>query len=176
MLEAGATAPDFSLPGVEAGEPRYYDLVEELRAGRAAVLLFAPVDFVPPITPDLAAAGTAPWRERDDVATFGITADSLFAHDAYAAARGLDLPILTDRFGTIADAYDVCSGEWRAHRDVPERAAFVVDPDWTVRWAWAASDPLAVPDESPLVGVAEALSTVLGEPIRAPSVSYDEVG
>lgn len=173
MLEVGATAPDFSLPGVHAGEPRYYNLVEELRADRTAVLLFAPTDFVPTVTPDFVAAGEASWRDREDVLTLAITADSLFAHEAYADARGIDCPILTDRFASIADAYDVVHEEWRAHREVPQRAAFVVDPEWEVHFAWAAADPLVTPEPSPLVGVADALSAVLDEPVRAPDVDYE---
>jgi len=173
MLEEGATAPDFSLPGVHAGEPRYYELVRELRAGRTAVVLFAPTDFVPPITPDLVAAGEAPWRDREDVVTVAITSDSLFAHQGYAEDAGIDCPILTDRFASIADAYDVVHDEWRTHHDVPRRAAFVVDPEWTVRFAWAAADPLATPEPSPLVGVADALSAVLDEDVPAPDVSYE---
>ena len=173
MLEAGGTAPDFSLPGIVDGEPSYYDLHRPLRDGCAAVLLFAPVDFVPTITPDLVAAGEAEWRDRDDVVTWAITADSLFAHDAYATHHGIEIPLLTDRFAGIADAYDVVHDEFRAHRDVPRRAAFVVDPDWTVQFAWESDDPTQLPDDSPLDGVAAALSTILGEDVAAPAVQYE---
>lgn len=173
MLPEGATAPDFSLPGIVGGQPSYYDLYEPLRDGATAVLLFAPVDFVPTITPDLVAAGEADWRDRDDVVTWAITADSLFAHEAYAEHEGVDVPLLTDRFASIADAYDVVHDEFRGHRDVPRRAAFVVDADWTVQFAWASDDPTDVPATSPLVDVADALSSVLETPVEPPSVAYE---
>lgn len=172
MLEEGGTAPDLSLPGIVDGQPDYYNLYEPLRNGRAVVLLFAPVDFVPTITPDLVAAGDAAWSDREDVSTWAVTADSMFAHDAYAEHRGVDVPLLTDRFGGVADAYGVCLEEFRGHRDVPARAAFVVDPEWTVRFAWASDDPTAVPAESPLVGVAEALASLLDASFDAPRVEY----
>lgn len=172
MLEEGGTAPDFSLPGIVGGEPAYYNLYEPLRDGSVAVLLFAPVDFVPTITPDLVAADAA-WSDREDVVTWAITADSLFAHEAYAERDGIDVPLLTDRFSSIADAYGVVHEEFRGHRDVPMRAAFVVDTDWTVRFAWASDDPTQVPAESPLAGVADALSEALDAAIAAPDVSYE---
>lgn len=172
MLEEGGTAPDLSLPGIVDGQPDYYNLYEPLRAGRAVVLLFAPVDFVPTITPDLVAASYAPWCDREGVTTWAITADSLFAHEAYAEHRSVDVPLLTDRFGGVAEAYGVCLEEFLGHRDVPERAAFVVDPEWTVRFTWASDDPTAVPAESPLVGAAETLSSLLDASFDAPRVDY----
>lgn len=173
MLQEGGTAPDFSLPGIAGGDPEYYELYRPLGAGSVAVLLFAPADFVPTITPDLVAASEAPWTDRDDVVTWAITADSLFAHEAYAAHREVDVPLLTDRFAGTADAYGVTIEEFRGLRDVPGRAAFVVDADWTVRFAWAADDPAAVPDESPLAGVAAALSELLEADFDAPRVAYE---
>lgn len=174
MLEAGRTAPDFSLPGIAAGEPRYYNLYEPIRDGRVVVLLFGPVDFVPTVTPYLAAAGRAEWADRDDVETWAITTDSLFAHEAYADAEGIDCPMLTDRFSNIADAYDVVIPEFRGHQDVPGHAAVVVDEDWTIRFSWENEDPTSPPGVSPLVGVAETLSELLGEDVAAPVVDAGE--
>lgn len=45
-----------------------------------------------------------------------------------------------------------------------------IDPDWTIQYAWKTDEPLTEPAESPLVGVAEALSAVLGEPVVRPTV------
>jgi peroxiredoxin len=42
-------------------------------------------------------------------------------------------------FGVLADEFD-------GHREVPERATFVVDPDRTVQFAWSASGPEEQPD------------------------------
>ncbi len=170
MIEDGAMAPDFSLPGIVDGEPEYYNLLDPLQAGSAALLLWYPVDFVPTITPDLVAAGE--WLDRDDLVVWGISSDSLFAHEEYAATREIDIPLLSDLHVSIADAYDVVAEDVRGHAGVPERAVFVVDPDWTVRYAWHSEDPLSEPAHSPFVGAAETLSTVLAEPFEAPPVSY----
>lgn len=173
MLSEGVTAPDCSLPGVHGGELVLFDLYDHLRDVDAAVLLFAPASFVPTITPDLAAASRAEWTERDDVLTWAITPDGPFAHEAYAAERGIDCPLLTDRFGGTADAYGVTLDSFMGLSDVPDRAAFVLDGDWTVEFAWRAEEPLAVPAESPLVGVADALSELLGEAVAPPDVDYE---
>jgi peroxiredoxin len=170
MIEDGATAPDFSLLGIVDGEPEYYNLMDPLRDGSAALLLWYPVDFVPTITPDLVAAGE--WLGREDLVVWGISSDSLFAHEEYAQTRDIEIPLLSDLHGSIADAYDVVSEDFRGHAGVPERAVFVIDPDWTVRYAWRSDDPLSEPAQSPLVGAAETLSTVLEEPFEAPTVSY----
>ena len=38
MIETGQTAPDFSLPGVEGGEPAVYDLHGAIGDGDAVLL------------------------------------------------------------------------------------------------------------------------------------------
>ena len=171
MIEDGSTAPDFSLPGIVDGRPDYHNLMDPLREGRAALLLWYPVDFVPTISPDLVAASE--WLDRDDLVVWGISSDSLFAHEEYAEARGIDMPLLSDLHATIADAYDVVHDDFRGHAGVPKRAVFVVDSDWTIRYAWSSDDPLSSPTESSLVGAAETLSSVLGEPFEAPTVTFE---
>jgi len=169
MIEEGATAPDFSLPGIVDGQPAYYNLMDPLREGCAALLLWYPVDFVPTITPDLIAAGE--WLDREDLVVWGISSDSLFAHEAYAETREVAIPLLSDLHATIADAYDIVHEDFRGHAGVPKRAVFVVDPDWTIRYAWHTDEPLTAPAESPLVGAADVLSSVLGDPFEAPTIT-----
>ena len=171
MIENGATAPDFSLPGIVEGEPEYYNLMEPLGEGTAALLLWYPVDFVPTITPTLVAASE--WNDREDLVVWGISSDSLFAHEAYAETRDIEIPLLSDLHVSIADAYDIVSEDFRGHAGVPAWAVFVIDSDWTVRYAWRSDDPLSAPAESPLVGAADVLSTVLGESVEAPTVSAE---
>lgn len=164
-------APDFSLPGIHEGTPEYYNLMDPLREGKAALLLWYPVDFVPTITPDLVAAGA--FADREDLVVWAVSSDSLFAHEEYAETRGIDVPLLSDLHVGIADAYDAVYEDFRGHSGVPARAVVVVDPDWTVRYAWETDDPLTAPAESPLVGAADALSEVLGERIDPPAVEYE---
>lgn len=165
MISEGAIAPDFSLPGIVGGEPSYYDLVRPLDRGRAALLLWYPFDFVPTITPDLLAASA--WADRDDLVVYGISSDSLFAHEAYAAREDIAIPLLTDGHATIADAYGIVADELRGHHQVPGRAVVVIDPDWTVAFAWRAADPLAA-SGAPLDAAAASLDEVLDAPIEAP--------
>lgn len=168
MIEIGMKAPDFSLPGIYRGEPEYYDLHRFVGRGSAAVLLFYPVDFVPTITPDLRAVGEAGWNDRDDLIAWGISSDSLFAHQEYAETRGIDLPLLSDLHVGIADGYDLVYEDWRGHAGVPRRAIVVVDDDWEVRYAWSTDDPLETPADSPLEATAETVTELLGDSVSVP--------
>ncbi|AWB26852.1 redoxin domain-containing protein [Halococcoides cellulosivorans] len=166
MLSEGAVAPDFSLPGIVDGEPAYYDLVQPLDQGRAALVLFYPCDFVPTITPELRAASA--WADRDDLVVYGISADSLFAHEAYADREGITITLLTDTHATIADAYDLVAEEVRGHHQVPARAVLVIAPDWTIRFGWTTDDPLAPTDGAPLRAAAACLDEILDASIDPP--------
>jgi alkyl hydroperoxide reductase subunit AhpC len=62
-----------------------------------------------------------------------ISADSPFSHAAFAKARGLTFPLLSDiHRKTIAD-YGVLDEE----RNVAYRSTFVIDREGTVRWGQA---------------------------------------
>jgi peroxiredoxin len=52
-------------------------------------------------------------------------------------------------------AFDV-EGEFRGHESVPERSAFLVDPDGTVRGAWRYGTA-ELPDFDELLRAAQAL-------------------
>jgi len=60
----------------------------------------------------------------------GISADSPFSHAAFAKARGLAFPLLSDIHRTAIRAYDVLDEE----RNVAWRSTFVIDRDGVLRW------------------------------------------
>ncbi|WP_121822686.1 redoxin domain-containing protein [Halostella salina] len=170
MLSEGGTAPDLALPGVHGRDPATYELVRSIEDVAATVLAFVPSAHAPVCEDDLRALGTAGWAERDDLIVWAVTGDTVFANAAAGERLALDFPLLSDRRGAIADAYGVRLDDWHAHRDLPGRALFVVDPDWTVRHA-RALDPFETPAESPLTGVASALADC-GVAVEAPTVEY----
>ena len=103
MLEAGQSAPDFSLPGDSASKIRMRDF-----RGRNLVLYFYPKDDTSGCTrkpsdfsalkPDFEAAST-------DVV--GISADSAKSHDKFKAKHDLDLRLASDEDHEVLEAYGV---------------------------------------------------------------------
>jgi len=63
----------------------------------------------------------------------GISADSTFSHAAYAKARGIPFPLLSDIHRTTIRTYGVLDED----RNVAYRSTFVVDRDGVLRWGQA---------------------------------------
>jgi alkyl hydroperoxide reductase subunit AhpC len=61
----------------------------------------------------------------------GISGDSLFCHEAFARARGLTFPLLSDIHRHVMRAYHALDAE----RNVAWRSTFIVDRDGVLRWA-----------------------------------------
>jgi peroxiredoxin len=67
---------------------------------------------------------------RRDAVLLAISADSPFSHAAFAKARGLTFPLLSDLKRDVIRAYDVLDEE----RNVAWRSTFVIDRDGVLRW------------------------------------------
>jgi peroxiredoxin len=73
--------------------------------------------------------------EETGTSTFGISRDSPYTHIAWAQALDLNFPLLSDWNGEAVASFGVVQ-EFNGMRGVPERSAFLVDTDGTVRGAW----------------------------------------
>jgi peroxiredoxin len=93
--------------------------------------------------------------EQADVRPFGISRDSAWTHIAWAQTLDLNFPLLSDFNGDVTRAFEIAT-EFRGHRDVPDRSAFLVDQDGTVRASWRY-DTAELPDFDELVRAAQAL-------------------
>lgn len=147
-LQAGDKAPAFSLPGTanDGAHPAEYQLKEALRDG-PAILKFYMFDFHPACTEQLCTLDRFSWFDIDsDLTVFGISADSVFSSAEFANTAGIEFPLLSDSDGSVADAYGVLQEQFRGHKRIPHRAAFVVDTDRIIRHAWEADNPSAQPD------------------------------
>jgi len=89
------------------------------------------------------------------VKAYGISRDSAWTHIAWAQTLDLNFPLLSDWNGEATRTFGVES-EFRGHRGVSERSAFIVDPDGTVRGAWRY-DTAELPDFDELLRAAQAL-------------------
>jgi peroxiredoxin len=85
----------------------------------------------------------------------GISRDSSWTHIAWSQALDLNVPLLSDWNREAMRAFGV-EGEYRGHEGVPERSAFLVGEDGTVRGAWRY-DTAALPDFDELLRAALAM-------------------
>jgi len=97
-----------------------------------------------------------PELEAANVRAYGISRDSPWTHIAWKQALDLDFPLLSDWNGEAAEGFGVAR-EFRGMRGVPERAAFLIGQDGTVRGRWWYDDS-ELPDFDDLISAAQALS------------------
>jgi|ERR671922_2760531 peroxiredoxin len=90
-----------------------------------------------------------------DVRPVGVSRDSAWTHLAWSQALDLNFDLLSDWNGDATRGFAVAH-EFRGHRDVPERTAFLVDRGGTVRGAWRYGTS-EVPDFDELLAAARRL-------------------
>jgi peroxiredoxin len=131
-LPAGSPAPDFTLPSGPDARLRLADL-----RGRPVVLCFYPADWSPVCGDELALFNELqPEFERYNARTLGISVDGIWCHRAYAEARHIRFPLLSDfePKGEVSRAYNA----YRKGEGFSERALFVIDADGIVRWSYVS--------------------------------------
>jgi peroxiredoxin len=153
MPAEGTLAPDFSLP-TESGESLS---LSDLR-GQPIVLVFYPADNSRVCSNQLALYNEAlSMFKKHDAQIVGISVDGSASHRAFASALDLDFPLLADDdpLGEVAKTY----GVFDEHRDVSERALFVIDGQGVIRWRHL-SPPGVNPGAN---GILEALESLEDE-------------
>jgi peroxiredoxin len=136
VLAPGVTAPDFTLHVT----PDQTLSLADLR-GKPAVLAFYPADWSPVCGDQMAVYNQVLQEFRKyDAELVGISVASAWCHQAFAKARHLHFPLLTDfePKGAVARQY----GAYRDGEGVCERALFVVDRDGAIFWSYRS--PIAV--------------------------------
>jgi peroxiredoxin len=128
-LPLGTPAPDFALPSDPDGGRL---ALAELR-GRPVVLAFYPADWSPVCGDQIVELnGRLEAFDQRGAAVIGVSVDGPWSHAAFAEARGIGFPLLSDfePKGAVARAY----GVYRAKDGKAERALFLLDADGVVRW------------------------------------------
>lgn len=139
MIEAGAKAPDFSLPDHEGKEVSLGDF-----AGSKLVLVFYPLDFSPVCTDQLSVYQEVLGEiESKGASLAGISVDSSWCHRAFREHLNLTMPLLADfnPKGAVCRAY----GAWIDQVDHGNRSLVLIDEEGTVRWSYASPTPLEIP-------------------------------
>jgi peroxiredoxin len=156
MLRDGEAAPEFRLPGTHEGEVREFALSAHV-GDSVVVVCFYGAAFGPHTPP-----GDCWLRELDllslqrNVAVLGVGPDTAYSQREYARQASLDVPLLADTTGDVAESFGVLD-ELEGHRRVPHRSVFVLDDEGVVRHAWAAGTPTERPDVD---AVREAIRSV----------------
>ncbi len=142
-LAVGSRAPDFELPGTVDETVR---LTSQLK-GDPVLLLFYPLDWSPVCTSELCSldAGFNNYTGLG-VSVFAISVDSIFSHKAFAEHHGIGIPLLSDFNKTVCQDYGVLYPELMGLQGVAKRAAFLLDAEGIVRYAWVTEDPAQMPD------------------------------
>jgi peroxiredoxin len=130
LLPAGTVAPDFALNST----PDQKVSLREFR-GRPVVLVFYPADWSPVCGDQVALYNEIlPEFGRYNAEVIGISVDGIWCHLAFAQARKLRFPLLSDfePKGKVASAY----GVYRSQDGTSERALFVIDGAGVIRWSY----------------------------------------
>lgn len=129
-LQPGTPAPDFTLHST----PDQRLTLSELR-GRPVVLAFYPADWSPVCGDQMELYNQIlPEFKRLGAEIVGISVDGVWCHRAFAEARNLRIPLLSDfePKGEVARSY----GVYRAVEGTTERALFVLDGDGVIHWSY----------------------------------------
>ncbi|BBY79056.1 hypothetical protein MPUL_02140 [Mycolicibacterium pulveris] len=149
-LPVGSQAPDFALPDSSGDMVRLSDY-----RGRPVVLVFYPLDWSPGCSQqlDLYQQEIDEFEARN-AQVLGISVDSVYSHGAWAATRGLSIPLLSDFHpkGEVALRYRV----WRDGDGFSERAIYVIDPQGRISYRHISPYLHHVPDIYELLGAVDA--------------------
>jgi peroxiredoxin len=135
-LQPGTQAPDFTLHSTPDQEMSLHEL-----KGQRVILAFYPADWSPVCGDELALYNEVlPEFKKHHATLVGISVDGVWCHSAFAAARKLHFPLLSDfePKGDVARKY----GVYRQQEGVAERALFVLDEEGVIRWSYVS--PIAV--------------------------------
>jgi peroxiredoxin len=150
ILPAGTGAPDFELHST----PDQLVSLSDFR-GKAVILAFYPADWSPVCGDQMALYNEIlPEFHKLGAEMIGISVDGAWCHAAFASARKLHFPLLSDfePKGAVARAY----GAYRDNDGHSERALFVIDGDGIIRWSYCS--PVGVNPGAD--GILEALEEI----------------
>ena len=138
MIEAGTTAPDFSLPDQDGNQVSLSDF-----AAQKLVLVFYPLDFSPVCTDQLSLyQEVLEELEAKGAKLVGVSVDSAYCHAAFREKLNLTMPLLADfnPKGKVSQDY----GVYIEGAGISNRALVLIE-DGEVKWSFAAPNPGEIP-------------------------------
>jgi peroxiredoxin len=143
--EAGERAPDFERPLVD-GEYWEDTSLSELTDEGPVALVFHPMDGAFPATyvwSELRDHGWVPAAGADNdapaVEVVGLSISTPYEHKEFIADRGIDARLFSDPGNGVAEQYGIDHDlDGMAGVSEPRPAAFVVDDERAIQYAWVA--------------------------------------
>jgi peroxiredoxin len=156
-LPAGAKAPDFAL----AVSPDKKVSLSDFR-GQTVILAFYPADWSPVCGDQMALYNEVlPEFQEHGAQLLGVSVDGVWCHRAFAQARNLRFPLLSDF--EPKGAFARACGVYREGEGITDRALFVIDGTGTIRWSYVS--PIDVnPGADGILEALEKLDAEKGKP------------
>lgn len=138
-LNAGDTAPDFSLPAADGNSVNLSEL-----KGQRVILFFYPRDNTPGCTKEACAFRDAySDLQAKNVVVLGVSTDSAKSHAKFATKHNLPFPLLVDTDGEVGSRYG-CYGPKKMYgREYMgiTRSSFIIGPDGKIEKAYYKVKP-----------------------------------
>ena len=142
-VQVGQKAPDFALKTSKMEDFKLSDL----QGKKNVVVLFVPLAFTSVCTKEFCSVrDSVSSLQNDNTQVVGISVDSPFALDAWAAKEGYNFPLLSDFNKTFSSTYGALYDNLLGFNGVSKRSAFVIDKSGTVRYAWVSEDARNMPE------------------------------
>ena len=142
-VQVGQKAPDFALKTSKMEDFKLSDL----QGKKNVVVLFVPLAFTSVCTKEFCSVrDSVSSLQNDNTQVVGISVDSPFALDAWAAKEGYNFPLLSDFNKTVSSSYGSLYDNLLGFNGVSKRSAFVIDKSGTVRYAWVSEDARNMPE------------------------------
>ena len=151
-LKEGIIAPDFTLKTTPDQSVSLNDF-----HGRPVILAFYPADFSPVCGDEMTLYNEIlPEFQRYGAEILGISVDGVWCHIAFAKARNLHFPLLSDfePKGKVAQKY----GVYNKKEGICERALFVINKDGIIHWSYIS--PIGInPGAAGILNALESLDS-----------------
>lgn len=144
--DLGDTAPDFTRPLVNK---EFWEdaALSTLTDEKATLLAFHPMDWSPTSINLWNELENRAWDDHHDVTIVGLSISTPYDHKRFLNQRDLDYGLFSDPTNTIAEKYDVVhNNDGMRGIAEPRPAAFLIDSDRTIRYAWVTDEWPAYPN------------------------------
>ena len=147
-IPVGSKAPDFSLKSRKDGTVSDVKLADNL-GKKNTVVLFFPLAFTGVCTTEMCdvTAGLKNY-EQLNAEVIGVSVDSPFAQEAWAAKEKIGLKLASDLNKKTAESYGVLLPDLIGLGAVSARAAFVIDKNGTIQYSEQTPTPKDLPNFS----------------------------
>ncbi|MFB6087892.1 MAG: peroxiredoxin family protein [Haloarculaceae archaeon] len=142
----GEQAPDFERPLVT---DEYWEDValSDLTEAGPVVLLFHTMDGAFPTTYVWQEVSDRGWPDAEDFEVVGLSISTPYEHTDFVDAKDLDARLFSDPQNGVAETYGIAHDlDGMTGISEPRPAAFVVDEERVVQYAWVAEEWPDFPD------------------------------